>query len=183
MTGKQPARALQNRLQISINGLHCDLANMQLLQTISVNDTHEPWPHLKALDFGLAVKAAWRSCRVLESPHFYRTWEGWVFFFVFFLLRVLPSHIHFNTYSVLFIKDITPSQILASCKTFHGGVFSWLPVPAVWVTHACCCGSFECEIIQYDEVSQSKVWSLQETELPLSLHCSVSLLGFVFYVL
>lgn len=58
-------RALQNRLQISINGLHfiphCDLANMVLLKTISVNDTHEPWPHLKALDFGLAVKAAGRS--------------------------------------------------------------------------------------------------------------------------
>lgn len=39
----------------SIKGLHftphCDLANILLLQTVSVSDTHEPSPHLKALEF------------------------------------------------------------------------------------------------------------------------------------
>lgn len=117
---------------------HCDLANILLLRTISVNESRELWPHLKALDFGLTVKAVCRDCGVLESPRFNRTWEGWGFF----LLYVPLSRIHFNTCSMLFIKDKTPSQILASCKTFHGRVFSWLPVSAVWVTHACCYGSF-----------------------------------------
>lgn len=130
-------RALQSRLQISINGLHftphCDytlnILNILLLQTISVNDTNELWPHLKALDFGLPVKAACRSCGGLESAHFNITSEVWVFAssFLFYPTHyyILPSCIRFSTYSMLFIKDKVPSQILASCKTFHGGVFSW----------------------------------------------------------
>ena len=97
-------RALQNILQSSINGLHFtpywDLASVLLLQTISFNDTPEPWPHLKALDF----------CHMLESQSPWITTfqqpprELRVFYCTYYIL--------INTYSVLFIKDKAPSQIL-----------------------------------------------------------------------
>lgn len=45
-------------------------------------------------------------------------------------------HIHFNAYSMLFIKDITPSRILASCKTFsRWGIF--MAVRLFGMSHMC----------------------------------------------
>lgn len=93
---------------------------------------------------------------------------------------ILQSHIYFNSYSMLFIEDRTSFHILASCKTFHGGVFSWLSASATWVIDAYVAMAL-CVWDSIHEVSQSKVGSLQETELPLSLLC-VCALWFLFFV-
>ena len=115
---------VQNWLQISIKG-------STLPQTVfwQMYPCFRPSQSMTLVNLDLgkhqalvfAVKSACRSFRLLE--HFNRIWEGWVF--CFFSPYVLPSHIDFNTYSMLFIKDITPFRSWPlvrhfTLECFHG---------------------------------------------------------------
>lgn len=143
--------------KISIYGRQWDLA-----KAISI---HKPSP----CHSGLKVKAACHSCspwiaqisentRSLSVPH------------------ILPRHRYFNTYNMLFINRYHcrcwPLVEHFTVVCFHG----CLPMQ-----HKSCICWYESSMweILYHAVSQRKVRSLQETELPLSIFGS--LLSFVLF--
>lgn len=114
------------------------------------------------------------TAAVLELLKFQRTREAWV------IPTVLPRHRYFNTYNMLFINThhcrCWPLVEHFTVVCFHG----CLPVQH----KSCICwyGSSMWEIL-YHAVSQRKVRSLQETELPLSIFGSLLsfVLIFLFY--